>query len=84
MSDILIKIQQMTPEEGVAFLNQLFNPMRGEHVGSKFRKKTNNVVEEQQNKMEKEISRGFAGSVVTASGWALIHPGVEKTRCKGC
>lgn len=56
-------LKYMTAEEGVAMMKQLFNPLRGRHVGyigSNGRKQVREVVEEKQAKVEEESDWGVA------------------------
>lgn len=51
--DALDRLLAMDPEEGAALLNQLFNPLRGKHVGarSEYRNEINKVADKAQNKV---------------------------------
>lgn len=51
---ILDKLLSMPPEEGVALMKQIFNPMRGAHVGyvrEEDRATTDRMAKEKQNKV---------------------------------
>jgi hypothetical protein len=51
--DALDRLLAMSPEDGAAMLNQLFNPMRGLHVGTRRENRSTacDVVKEEQNKI---------------------------------
>ena len=83
---ILKRLDQMTTEEGVAMMKQLFNPLRGYHVGyigESRRGKVREVVEEEQNKTEKESLRRTPRQMDLFADGTLVHSRVqeEKGRC---
>lgn len=56
--DALERLLSMDTEEAIAVVRQLFNPMKGTHVGytgTKNRRSSCNLAEKEQNKMEDKI-----------------------------